>query len=339
MGFLHHSFVDYVAGMGGWIEEEWLRSSERYEELAFGGSTEQSLFVLARALEPTQRHAAAVRRRAENIYGEAVDRGIFVVPHEDVTQIASNLYPLHPATVAALASAIRRFGQNERSLFGFLQSLEPASFQRFAHSTPYGADNWYLAPSVFDHLAATIGDGPGGNRARRWSLAFDALAGASDLTRGHQDVLKVVALVAVLEPLPGIVADAGTVAWSLNVDESLVQPILDELAELNLIYRRPHRGDYSLWSSSSVDLSRWLDEAKTKVRAPERLEDISGLLTSSRPAVAHRHYHTTGTLSAPSPVATDGAGGCCPRFRCPATLAPPVPGKPCSRARWRRPPG
>ena len=296
VGFLHHRFVDYVAGMGGWIEAEWSRSAERYEELSFGGSTEQSLFMLARAVEPTQDHAHAVRRRARKIYGEAVVHGLFALPREDVVQIAPNLYPLHPAAVAALSWAIRRFGQNERSLFGFLQSLEPASLKRFAHSTVYGADNWYLVPSVFDHLAATIGDSPIGDRARRWSLAFDALAGAADLARDYQDVLKTVALVAILEPLPGFVADAGTIAWALSVHKSQVQPILDELAKRNLIYRRPHRGDYSLWSSSSVDLSRWLDEAKAKVRAPERLDAVSTFLRSARPAVAHRHYHATGTL-------------------------------------------
>ena len=127
VGFLHHRFADYVAGMGEWIEAEWSRSSERYEELSFDGSTEQSLFMLANALEPTQRHTAAVRRKAVEVYGEAADLGVFAVPRHDVVQVAPNLYPLHPATVAALALAIRRFGQNERSLFGFLQSLEPAS--------------------------------------------------------------------------------------------------------------------------------------------------------------------------------------------------------------------
>ena len=296
VGFLHHRFADYVAGMGEWIEAEWSRSSERYEELSFDGSTEQSLFMLANALEPTQRHTAAVRRKAVEVYGEAADLGVFAVPRHDVVQVAPNLYPLHPATVAALALAIRRFGQNERSLFGFLQSLEPASFKRFAHSTHYGADQWYRVPSLFDHLAATISGGIGDNRVRRWSLAFDALAGAADLPQDHQDVLKTVALVAVLEPLPGLAANAGTIAWSLGADKAQVQSTLDELAERNLIYRRPYRGDYSLWSSSSVDVSRWLDEARTKVRAPKRLEDISPLLTSSRPAVAHRHYHATGTL-------------------------------------------
>ena len=182
VGFLHHRFADYVSGLGGWIEAEWTRSAERYEELSFGSSTEQSLFMLGRALTPVRRHATTVRRRSEEIYSEAMERGLFAASRRDVVNIAPSLYPLHPAAVAALASGIRRFGQNERSLFGFLQSLEPAGFKRFAHATRYGHEYWYLAPRAFDHLAATIGDAPGGNRARRWSLAFDALASVADLS-------------------------------------------------------------------------------------------------------------------------------------------------------------
>ena len=296
VGFLHHGFADYVAGMGGWIEAEWSRSAERYEELSFNGSTEQSLFMLARALAPARRHTARVRRRSKEIYGAAVDRGLFAASRADVVEVAPDLYPLHPSSVAALAWAIRRFGQNERSLFGFLQSLEPAGFRRFAHATPYGYDQWYLLPRMFDHLAATIGDVPGGGRARRWSLATDGLAAAVSLPRDRQDVLKAVALMAVLEPLPGLVADVDTVAWCLGMDEAETQSVLNELAERNLIYRRSHRGDYSLWSSSSVDLSHWLTEANAKIPAPERLKDVDVLVKSSRPAIAHRHYHTTGTL-------------------------------------------
>ena len=296
VGFLHHRFADYVAGMGGWIEAEWSRSSERYEEVTFSGSTEQSLFMLAHALEPRRGHTEAVRRRAEEIYGEAVDLGVFAAPREDVVEAAANLYPLHPSAVAALASATRRFGQNERSLFSFLQSLEPASLKRFSHFASYGQGHWYLAPMVFDHLAATIGENSWGDRTRRWSLALDALANAANLPQDHQNVLKTVALIAVLEPVPGLAASTATIAWSLQTDEIHTQNILDELTKRNLTYRRSHRDDYSMWSSSSVDLSRWLEEARLNVIVPKKLQDVRPGLTSSRPAVAHRHYHSTGTL-------------------------------------------
>src|SRR3546814_16411317 len=112
--------------MGNWIQDEWTRSAERYEELPFGESTEQTLFLLACAIEPSPKHTPAITRAAGELYGQAVSKGVFATDREQVAAIAGRLYPLHPAAVATLSAAMHRFGQNERSIFGFLNSLEPA---------------------------------------------------------------------------------------------------------------------------------------------------------------------------------------------------------------------
>ena len=294
--FLHHRFVDYVSDQGGWIEAEWARSAERYEEITFHGSTEQSLFMLARALDPESTHTPTIRKKSRKLYQEAVNRDLFAVPSADIAEAADSLYPLHPSAVSTLCLATRRYGQNERSIFSFLQSLEPASFRQYIHATRYDASNWYRTPLVLDYLSATIPDSPGGVGSSRYALALNALANTANMPEDHCNVLKTIALIAILEPVPGLQANTRMIAWSLGITKSRIQSILDDLAERNVIYRRPHRGDYGLWSSSSVDLSRWLDEARVKARLPGRIEDISSLLTSARPAVAHRHYHKTGTL-------------------------------------------
>ena len=296
VGILHHGFGEYFAGLGAWIEAEWSRVATRYEEIRFDSSTEQALFMIARAFEQPHCQPHAVRRRAEHHFAEAVDRGVFAAKHEDVVSIAHCLYPLHPAAVATLAAAIRRFGQNERSLFSFLQSLEPYGFQHYARSTPYDGANWYRTSNVFDHLAATSGEFTGSDRGRRWSRALDALRAAAGLPSLYLDVLKTVALSSVLEPVPGILADELTIAWCLDREPDDVSTALDSLASRGLIYRRTHRSDYSLWSNSTVDLSRWLDTANARVQPPRRFEDVTAFPRTARPLVAHRHYHRTGTL-------------------------------------------
>ena len=296
LGILHHGFADYVAGLGAWIEAEWARFSARYEEIRFDNSTEQSLFLLARALTHDPRPDPRVRLDARQAFAQAVDRGVYAAKTEAVVAIAPCLYPLHPAAIATVASAARRFGQNERSLFSFLHSLEPDGFQRFIRSTPYDADNWYRTPNVFDHLAATTADNPTNERQRRWSLAMDATSIAGDLGACHRDILKTVALLSVLEPVPGLVPDADTIAWCLKLTVAQVSPPLEDLCARRLIYRRTHREDYSLWSNTSVDLSQWLDNARANVAPPRLLQDVSALPRVGRPVVAHRHYHDTGTL-------------------------------------------
>lgn len=298
LGILHHGFADYVAGLGAWIEAEWARFSDRYEEIRFDNSTEQSLFMLARALNHDPPPDLEVHRVARRMFAQAVDRGVYATKTDPVVDIAPCLYPLHPAAIATVAFAARRFGQNERSLFSFLHSLEPDGFQRFIRSTPYDADNWYRTPNVLDHLAATMPDNPTNGRQRRWSLAIDALSVATDLGPCHRDALKTVALLSVLEPVPGLVADAQTIAWCLDLTVAQVFPTLEELCTRRLIYLRTHRDDYSLWSNTSVDLSQWLDNARRDVDPPKHLQDIPAVPRVGRPVVAHRHYHATGTFRA-----------------------------------------
>src|SRR3546814_12173605 len=73
---------------------------------------------------------------------------------------------------------------------------------------------------------------------------------------GDRDILKAIGLLAVLEPVPGLIADVDTLAWSLGRTEASVEASLDALIRRNLVYRRPHRGDHSLWSRSRSEARR-----------------------------------------------------------------------------------
>ncbi len=230
-----------LVDLGDWVEAEWARSAERYEELPFGESTEQSLFLLAHALEPGKAHDASVEKTAIAYYAEATRRGVIVAPDEIVSHAARTLYPLHPAAASALVQATRKLGQNERSLFGFLQSLEPAGLQRYAHETEYEAANWYRTGAAFDYVLAMAGNRPAGERGRRFALASDALVVSADMSSEHRDVLKTIALFSVLEPVPGLKADAETIAWCLDLQPKAVAVFIDDLIGRNIVFRRPHR--------------------------------------------------------------------------------------------------
>src|SRR3546814_19699717 len=41
--FMHHRFADYVSTMGHWTQDQWTRLVDRYAELLFVESTEQTL--------------------------------------------------------------------------------------------------------------------------------------------------------------------------------------------------------------------------------------------------------------------------------------------------------
>lgn len=293
---LHHRFSEYVSGLGEWIEAEWARTAERYEEISFRENAEQTLFLLSNALSH-DKPSPAIKKDARRLFRAASDRLMFHTEAAELDAMASQLFPLHPATIATLSAVARRFGQNERSVFGFLQSLEPHGFGQHADTTPYGPNGWYRVPRLFDYLASQ-GElrlrAP--DRERRWQLALDALVHADSLDPLDAEVLKSVAVIAVLAPVAGLGTDAGSIAWCLGVTEVEAEQSLKRLADRRILYRRPHREDYSLWSSTSVNLDHWIDEARVRVPAITRIAGLSDRLPPPRPILAHRHYHRTGTL-------------------------------------------
>lgn len=298
VGILHHRFAEYVASLGGLAEAEWTRSAERYEEISFGDSLEQTLHLVAGALHAKPAHSRAVETASRDVYAAAFEHGALAGDSTDAMRVASNLYPLHPAALAALTIAARRLGQNERSIFGFLQTLEPCGFQRYAQDAAYGPDNWYRLPALFDYLAAqgSIRFGSA-DRERRWHLALEAIAQVE--TAGTEaDVIRVVALIAVLEPVQSLRATERSIAWCLGIEEGVTVTVLAGLVEKGLLYRRPQSGDYSLWSRSSVDLDHWAEEARIRVPGTERLDQAMAMLPAPRPLVAHAHYQKSGTLRA-----------------------------------------
>ena len=297
VGFLHHRFGDYVAGLGEWVEGEWARSSERYEEIAFQESTEQTLHLMAEALNPVGAHAAGVRKAARSLYSEACSRQLFATSALQVEKLAESLYPIHPATLSCLASTSRRFGQNERSVFSFLQSLEPGGFRRFVHGNEYSPVAWYRLGELYDYLSTQSSFRfRSAEREKRWQLAADAVIMCADMDPLHLSVLKVVGVMSVLEPLPGLECNPTDVAWCLGVDEIEAGEALETLAGRGVVHKRSFRGDFSLWSHTSVDLEKWLEDAKATVFATDGLGSHLEVLPPTRPIVAQRHYHQTGTL-------------------------------------------
>ena len=298
VGFLHHRFGDYVATLGDWLEGEWRRSSERYEEITFQESHEQLLYLLSEALVTRRAHTAAVKRAARILYREAGTRGLFALPSDNLEAVGERLFPFHPGALACLWTCSRRFGQNERSVFAFLQSSEPFGYQEFAHKTGYGVANWYRLDDVHDHLASQGSlRFQSRDREKRWELGQDALLVFGDLLSGNAlRVLKAITLISALEPVPGLKTDVDTLAWLLGCNQGAVRNALAELAKRDVIHRRESQADWSLWSHSSVDLDQWMDKAKAAVPEMRRLDDELSLVTSFRSMVAQRHYHRTGTL-------------------------------------------
>lgn len=296
LGILHQAFAEYARRLTRDIRDEWSKIQGRFIDLPLNVAGEELVDLIGRAVKSdkkppkttdlakkTARHIAAWRR-----------------VHVDSLAKSLNLcWPLHPV-VAALLGPIsrRRFGQNQRSVFGFLNSAEPNGFQEFLKTTPLSNDALYEPARLWDYLKAnlepSIMASPDGHK---WSLAVDALFRV-EATYNHKDtldVLKCIALMDLFQERSGLAPEKELLALCLpTIKPSELGDILGKLCTQSIICYRKHKKAYSLHQGSDFDIDAATEEAYGQVP----VLDFDRIRKAARfqPVVAKKHYHETGAL-------------------------------------------
>lgn len=294
IGILHQAFEEYAQRLSREQRDEWSKVQGRYVDLLVDTAGEEQLELLARAIQVD----GARPDRSRPI--KAVSDSIANSRRGDASKIGATLarcLPLHPI-VAALLGPIsrRRFGQNQRSVFGFLNSAEPHGFQEFLRSSD--DDETYDAPRLWNYLRSNLEPSilasPDGHR---WSSAVEVVerCEAAQGERLHVDLVKAIAVVELFRERSGIAATKAILSNCVpGASDADIRAALDQLSMRSLIVFRKHLNAYGVYAGSDFDIEAALDQAISEQLQP----DFASLrsLASFQPVVAKRHYHETGSL-------------------------------------------
>src|SRR5438132_11384171 len=224
------------------------------------------------------------------------------MPLDEFKRTAIDAYPLHPLTLVVLPYIFQRFGQNERSLFSYLSSMEPYGFQEFVKTRPMRTETpeFIRLSDLFDYFMRNFGLGlyrqP---QALRWLEAADVLERKDDLSTSHREVVKVVGVLNVLGQFSHLSAAAEMI--SLAVKDSVspdgpLQSILKELGDASILTYRHYKKSYQIWEGSDVDIEKRIAEGERKTQQNHGIADSVRHYMTSRPMVARRHSFETGML-------------------------------------------
>jgi len=286
---LHQSFERYAAKLPRAMRDEWAKIQGRFQDIPLATAGDETLELISRAITADTVPAAA-GALAGRIAGEVRQRRGSAPAALD--QMLEGCWPLHPVVALLLGPLSRhRFGQNERSVFSFLGSAEPAGFQdHLAH----GDGGLYAPAQLFDYLSANLGPAIlASSEGHRFSTSLDAIDRAA--ARGgllHIGLAKTATLIEMFGAGSGLVASTTVLAASVDgATEREVAAALDELVNWSVLVHRKHLGTYAVFAGSDFDLDAAVAAAG---RTDERI-DLSDRLALP-PVVAKRHYHRTGCL-------------------------------------------
>lgn len=255
---LHQSVLAYARTLNQTSRNEWRKIEGRFNQLRFVEDSSQLYSLVAKLI--TARFPGTIPQDAvpiDEVVSRAIEGRWFdeTKSSEEVFRLVTSAWPLSAAALQVLPRLVARVGQNERSLFTFLESLDL--------SRPIGADAAYEAFS--EAIRSDIGVGglhrqwveveSARNRAEN-DIEKEALAAAFLLQAGasgeRRHVKKAV--------LVGAVASVG---FSLPDAEAAVAA----LVRRKLLIHRKLNDEVSVWHGADLDVSAKLLEEREKIGA------------------------------------------------------------------------
>lgn len=152
VGILHQAFEEYARRLSREVRDEWAKIQGRFIDLVVNATSDEQVELLSRAIKSERRPKKAgslALTVAQSMRGNRPD---------EVKSFASLLtacWPLHPVVACLLGPmSRRRFGQNQRSIFGFLNSAESFGFQDFINTAE--GNTFYTPDMLWDYLRANL---------------------------------------------------------------------------------------------------------------------------------------------------------------------------------------
>lgn len=297
VGILHQSFEAYASRLGRQARDEWAKVQGRFVDIPLVAAADEVIELVGKAITvENPPDLAEAHKLAEKIAATIRARR----PGTPAT-LATSLkacWPLHPVTASLLGPiSRRRFGQNERSTFGFLASREPLGFVEFLHGYQAKGACMYGPAAYWDYLRANMEPAiiasPDGHR---WAQCCDAVERAE--AKGdhrHVTLTKTIALIEMFRNGSGLVADEHVLKASTpDVSEVEIQKALEELAGWKVLIERKHLGAWGIYAGSDFDIEGAINTARGEIGEAD-LERIS-TLSDLQPVLAKRHYQKTGTM-------------------------------------------
>ena len=296
LALLHQYIHAYAAGLPSTTRLEWEKVAGRFEEMKFDQPLSHVVALMSGALNIDKTTIPkSVINSVHCVRESSTKTGWYGPMSNELSPL--DLYPLHPTVLPIMVQFFARFGQHERSLYGFLLSSEPFGLLAFAERVA-GRQSWYRLPDFYDYVRSSFGGQLATISYRgNWLRISGTIERWSNLSRTELGILKTVALLNALDVEYLVATDNVILASMSDGDpDGAIKSILETLKQRGLLFNRGTAGGYRLWPSTSVDLESKFEEAKRIVGPIDRVSAHLVPYLEKTSVVARRHYIETGTL-------------------------------------------
>lgn len=302
---LHQNFSSYGRSLSNQDKLEWEKVKGRFVDLVFNEPVEQLIYFASKKLKEftIPKEITSDFRKLSILIQDSK-----LVSHNKLVneELSDSLYPLDWLSSNVLVNSLQRYGQNERSLFSFLNDDTEYSIKKTNES-------FYSVSNVYDYLVNTLSteinssDNP--HRAQ-WLTTFRALERAELIFEKDysqvSEVIKTIGLVNIFSKVGGLFNKEFISNYFKLTRGYEVLPILNKLEKAGIIRFYKHSNKINFLEGTDLDLEQELitvskeinldfsiaNEIKDLIDLPVLLVKRYSFETGTRRFFEYRIYNT-----------------------------------------------
>jgi len=275
---VHQSFESYAYSLSSTQKQEWAKVKGRFREITFNEPVEQLLYLASEYVAENITTKAS-KSAVEKCLKLAANTKAFDFNKDFLNEIAIKLYPLDILAANTLTLALQRYGQNERSLFTFLESTDHTGLTKFnKQENPF-----YNLSCVYDYLNFNFYSFLTSKYNPDFSAWTSIRSAIENVERTFDasinDYIKIVKTIGILNVFSASGANLDgeflsnyfEIACGVRDSKTLIQ----NLDAKNIIRFRFHSKRYILFEGTDLDIQTAIIEAGNKI---SEVSDVTTLL-------------------------------------------------------------
>jgi ribosomal protein S15P/S13E len=295
---VHQSLESYAYSLSKAQQQEWTKVKGRFREITFNEPVEQLLFLASEYVAENFEKKAS-KSDIEKSLKLSVQTKAFNFNEDFLKEIATKLFPLDLLSANILTLSLQRYGQNERSLFSFLESSDHTGLTKFNKKE----NPFYNLSNVYDYLNFNFYSFLTSKYNPDFSAWSSIRSSIEELERAFDtdinDYIKAVKTIGLLNifSASGSTLDLNFLIEYLKTACGVgnAKDVIKNLETKNIIRYRVHSKRFILFEGTDLDIQTALIEAGNKI---SEVVDITTLLNKHiqfNPVFAKQYSFATGT--------------------------------------------
>lgn len=265
---LHQSFEDYAFDLTKTQKSEWDKVKGRLIEITFNEPVEQLLFLTAERLKQNNFKNQLILKKEKDLFNAISVADAFPLRDYFSLEFAQSLFPFDILSASVMTLAFQSYGQQERSMFTFLESDDYLGLSDFDDGKQY-----FSLANCYDYLVHNFHSllntryNPHGTH---WTALKEAIeraeAGIENKLDDALSILKTIGLLNIFgragqKITPEFISTYARIALNIGNPET----IIDLLNQKQIIRYQSFNKRYVLFKGTDVDINRELELAEDRI--------------------------------------------------------------------------